>query len=170
MRLTPCASRFLFLDDNQLQEFLKIDDSGDDSNNERHPQKDHPDEIKINEIIISIEDEKRNRSGFEDGFVLSKGAGRDDDTLGGGNSPQACDSNFPSYDHNNHPDRNLSCRNKSNESGDDQEFVGEGIQKFPQSGHHSTASCKIPVQGVGNGCRNKEECREKLINPTRIKK
>ena len=49
-------------------------------------------------------------------------------------------------------------------------LVRKGIKKFPQGGHHATASCEIPVECIRNGGSKKEQRGEELIPPTHIKK
>jgi len=126
--------------------------------------------MKIEGKVVSVEDKKKDGSHLENCLVLSQSARRNNDILRNGNSPQPCNGNFPSDNDDDHPGRNLSRRDERDERSDDQELVCKGIEEFSKGGHHSPASCKIPIECIRNGGSKKEKPGEELISAAHIKK
>ena len=149
--------------DNRLQILPEIVHPGDHGDNQRHPQKGHPDRIKTNGKILSVEDKKKDRGDFENRFVLPQLARRNNDPWSGGNPSQSGNGNFPSDNDDDHPGWNLSRRNECDQGGDDQKLVRKGIKKFPQGRLHAAPPGKISIEGIRHSGSEKKQGGEKLI-------
>ena len=108
-----------------------------------------PAEIRDWRIAVCARDEQRDdRRALRPHFYFADGLRLYDNAFGGGDRAQTGNDKFSAQNYDDRPGGREMFFNKNNQSGGDEQFVGNGVKQFAEIGNLVTASCDVSVKNV----------------------